>query len=50
MDLAARTALGTTIGFLNEYGQPDLVRFVLFSNGSYGAFSAALEKLMQADA
>ncbi len=50
IDLAARTALSTTIGFLNEYGRPDLVRFVLFSDGGYGAFSAALEELMQADA
>jgi O-acetyl-ADP-ribose deacetylase (regulator of RNase III) len=45
MDQAARVALGTAIEFLNERGQPALVRFVLFSEGAYGAFAAALEEL-----
>ncbi len=46
IDLAARTALSTTIDFLNERGRPELVRFVLFGPGPYGAFSAALEELV----
>ena len=45
MDQAARIALGTTIDFLKEHGRPQLVRFVLFDAGAYGAFSAALEDL-----
>lgn len=46
MDLASRIALRTTIEFLREHGQPQLVRFVLFSAGAYGAFAAALEELL----
>ncbi len=46
IDLAARTALSTVIDFLNERGRPELVRFVLFGPGAYGAFSAALEELV----
>ena len=45
MDQAARVALGTAIDFLNQNGKPPLVRFVLFGEGAYGAFSAALEEL-----
>ena len=45
MDQAARVALSTAIDFLNEHGKPELVRFVLFDGGAYGAFSAALEEL-----
>lgn len=45
MDLAARVALATAIEFLKEHGRPELVRFVLFDAGAYGAFSAALEEL-----
>ncbi|MHC4399789.1 MAG: O-acetyl-ADP-ribose deacetylase [Planctomycetota bacterium] len=45
IDQAARVALGTTIDFLREHGKPELVRFVLFSDGAYGAFAAALEEL-----
>lgn len=45
MDLAARVALGTAIEFLREHGRPEVVRFVLFDTGAYGAFSAALEEL-----
>jgi O-acetyl-ADP-ribose deacetylase (regulator of RNase III) len=45
MDQAARIALGTTIDFLKQHGRPELVRFVLFDAGAYGAFSAALEDL-----
>ena len=45
MDLAARIALGTAADFLREQGKPELVRFVLFDAGAYGAFAAALEEL-----
>lgn len=45
MDLAARVGLYTAIDFLREHGRPELVRFVLFNAGSYGAFAAALEEL-----
>jgi O-acetyl-ADP-ribose deacetylase (regulator of RNase III) len=45
MDQAARVALRTTIEFLKEHGRPELVRFVLFDAGAYGAFAAALDEL-----
>ena len=45
MDQAARVALSTAIDFLNRHGRPELVRFVLFDAGAYGAFAAALEEL-----
>ena len=45
MDQAARIALSTAIDVLRQHGQPELVRFVLFDAGAYGAFAAALEEL-----
>ena len=45
IDQAARVALSTAIEFLKEHGRPELVRFVLFDAGAYGAFAAALEEL-----
>ena len=45
MDQAARVALATAIDFLKENAKPELVRFVLFGEGAYGAFAAALEEL-----
>ena len=45
MDQAARAALSTAIEFLKEHGKPEVVRFVLFDAGAYGAFAAALEEL-----
>jgi O-acetyl-ADP-ribose deacetylase len=45
MDLAAWIALATAIDFLRKHDRPELVRFVLFGAGAYGAFSAALEQL-----
>jgi O-acetyl-ADP-ribose deacetylase len=45
MDQAARVALGTAIDFLNQQTGVELVRFVLFGAGAYGAFAAALEEL-----
>jgi len=44
-DQAARVALSTVIDFLRADGRPALVRFVLFTEGIYGAFAAALEEL-----
>ena len=45
IDRAARIGLSTAIDFLNQHGKPELVRFVLFDAGAYGAFAAALEEL-----
>ena len=45
MDQAARVALKTAIEFLQTHEQPQLIRFVLFNPGAYGAFAAALEEL-----
>lgn len=45
IDRASRTALSTAIAFLEERAAPELVRFVLFDAGAYGAFAAALEEL-----
>jgi O-acetyl-ADP-ribose deacetylase (regulator of RNase III) len=45
MDQAARVALRTAIVFLKEHGRPELIRFVLFDAGAYGAFAAALDEL-----
>jgi O-acetyl-ADP-ribose deacetylase len=47
MDQAARIALGTAIEFLRQHGRPELIRFVLFDAGAYGAFAAALEELVK---
>lgn len=47
LDRAARVALSTAIDFLKRHGRPELVRFVLFDAGAYGAFAAALEELTQ---
>jgi O-acetyl-ADP-ribose deacetylase (regulator of RNase III) len=44
MDQAARVALASAISFLRHAAAPALVRFVLFSEGAYGAFAAALEE------
>ena len=46
MDRAARVALSAAIEFLKEHGKPEVVRFVLFDAGAYGAFAAALEELL----
>jgi O-acetyl-ADP-ribose deacetylase (regulator of RNase III) len=45
IDLASRIALRTTIEFLSGQSDIELVRFVLFGPGPYGAFAAALEEL-----
>ncbi len=46
IDQAARVALSTAVDFLKQHGRPELVRFVLFDAGAYGAFAAALEELI----
>ena len=46
MGQGARVALTTAIEFLTEHGKPEVVRFVLFDAGAYGAFAAALEDLV----
>ena len=47
MDLAAETALRTVRDFLVERGKPSLVRFMLFSEGAYGAFARVLETMAE---
>lgn len=47
VDLAARTALRTVLDYLREHSKPKLVRFVLFDQGTYGAFAAALEEAVE---
>jgi len=49
LDQAAQVALTTAIDFLKAHGRPELVRFVLFDAGAYGAFAAALEELRVED-
>lgn len=46
MDLAAEAALDETRSFLLEHRRPNLVRFVLFGEGAYGAFARVLETLV----
>ncbi|REK08962.1 MAG: O-acetyl-ADP-ribose deacetylase [Planctomycetota bacterium] len=45
IDEASRIALATTQSFLEQDPNVQLARFVLFSEGMLGAFSAALEEL-----
>lgn len=47
IDQAARVALSTAMDFLKQQGKPELVRFVLFDAGAFGAFAAALEELAE---
>jgi O-acetyl-ADP-ribose deacetylase (regulator of RNase III) len=47
MDLAAEHALTTVRDFLIEHGQPQLVRFVLFDGGGFGAFARVLEGMTE---
>lgn len=42
-DLAAEDSLEAVRAFLVEHGRPQLVRFVLFDAGAYGAFARVLE-------
>ena len=47
LDLAAEDSLSVTRDFLLEHQQPRLVRFVLFGEGAYGAFSRVLETMTE---
>ncbi len=47
MDLAAERSLSAVREFLIEHQQPELVRFVLFDGGSFGAFARALEAMAE---
>jgi O-acetyl-ADP-ribose deacetylase (regulator of RNase III) len=47
MDLAANHALTTARDFLIEHEQPQLVRFVLFDGGAFGAFARVLEGMTE---
>ncbi len=44
IDLAARIAIAAAIDFLGTRQRPQLVRFVLFGPGPYGAFASVLEQ------
>jgi len=50
LDQAARIALATAREFLSQHDAPELVRFVLFSAGPFGAFAAALEEPQRSSA
>jgi O-acetyl-ADP-ribose deacetylase (regulator of RNase III) len=45
IDQASRIAIRTAIDFQQKNDAPALVQFVLFTEGAYGAFAAALERL-----
>lgn len=47
MDLAAERSLMTVREFLLAQQQPELIRFVLFEGGSFGAFARALEAMAE---
>lgn len=47
MDLAAETALDTVRQFLTREQRPELVRFVLFGEGPFGAFARVLESFAE---
>lgn len=44
-DLAAEVSLNTAQEFLGIHNKPGLVRFVLFDEGSYGAYARVLESM-----
>lgn len=47
MDLAAEHSLTTVRDFLSTKQQPQLVRFVLFDAGAFGAYARVLESMTQ---
>lgn len=47
MDLASERSVTTVREFLLDRQQPELVRFVLFDAGSYGAFARTLETMAE---
>ncbi|MFP6703447.1 MAG: macro domain-containing protein, partial [Planctomycetaceae bacterium] len=46
VDLAAEASLDEVRRFLETQRRPSLVRFVLFSDGDYGAYSRVLEEMI----
>ena len=46
-DLASRTALKEVANYLQQRGEPALVRVVLFDEGAFGAWSCALGELIK---
>ena len=46
IDLASAVSLEVTRTFLVEQAQPEIARFVLFSDGHYGAYSRVLESML----
>ncbi|MBX3443803.1 MAG: O-acetyl-ADP-ribose deacetylase [Planctomyces sp.] len=49
VDLAAEASLGAVREFLARKGRPAEVRFVLFSEGVYGAYARVLESLARGE-
>ncbi len=47
IDLAATTSLSVTRDFLIDNKKPAIVRFVLFDQGTYGAFARVLESMTE---
>lgn len=46
LDLAAANLIKTTMDFVRWHQNPPLVRFVLFDQGSFGAFARAVEEVV----
>ncbi|HQX50243.1 MAG TPA: macro domain-containing protein [Planctomycetaceae bacterium] len=46
LDLAAANLIKTTMDFVRWHQKPPLVRFVLFDQGSFGAFARAVEAVV----
>lgn len=49
LELAARVAVDTALEFLRQRGQPELVRFVLFSRDVYEPFADVLEEVRESE-
>ena len=47
IDLAAEASLTAVRQYLEQHQQPELVRFVLFSEGPFGAFARVLEAMAE---
>ncbi|MEX0703186.1 MAG: O-acetyl-ADP-ribose deacetylase [Planctomycetales bacterium] len=47
VDLAAEASLAAVRAHLEEHGRPAVVRFVLFDEGTYGAFARVLEGMTE---
>lgn len=47
IDQAAEVSLRVSRDYLIQHGEPELVRFVLFGAGAYGAFARVLESMAE---